>query len=650
MVVRKLSIENLRAGIGAIFTPPAVMVVIALFAVLSTPTISTDNGRDSVLNYGRAIAMAPVPDSVSEPELPTGTLTPRIGAGETVMRPSVAPREGTHELVGPLQIARASVLGPSVPAFLARNRSGEPRKTYGFSYLLGTDDFVGPPEPASRIADTMVAPITRAQPHQELAELVGPVLPAPETLAAGEFVGPVKPEYLELADCGIEGPPAPAWLAAARDPEVIEALVGFHAPHGLPFDPLAVGPFLPEGGQSENQLGNPFADFLASQQDELHTVRYSHELKHKLRPGETISAVLANLGLDSAESDLWIRAAGSQYNLDRVFAGQEVALLLNMPERELKRMSIEVASENVLVAEREGEQVAARLEPIVYDRNLRVVGAEVDHSLYMAAQSQGVPDKIVSDVAEILGWEIDFGRELDHGARVRVVYEELTRVDTAETVAGRVLAVAVDNRGERLEGFYYKMPDGSHAGYYNREGEGLGRAFLRYPVSYSRISSQFSTKRFHPVLKRNVPHYGVDFAAPSGTPVKAVADGSVVMAGWHGGNGRFVKIRHDTEYESGYAHLSRIAPAVKNGTRVKQGQVIGYVGSTGLATGPHLHFALYRNATYVDPLKAELPRPHSLSGNALVAFRMTVDMMDRSYANAGHGEDPEQEIVTAALD
>ena len=117
-----------------------------------------------------------------------------------------------------------------------------------------------------------------------------------------------------------------------------------------------------------------------------------------------------------------------------------------------------------------------RLEPIVYDRNLRVVGAEVDHSLYMAAQSQGVPDKIISDVADILGWEIDFGRELDQGARVRVVYEELTRLDTAETIPGRVLAVAVDNRGERTEGFFYKMPDGSHAGYYNREGEGLGFA------------------------------------------------------------------------------------------------------------------------------------------------------------------------------
>jgi murein DD-endopeptidase MepM/ murein hydrolase activator NlpD len=332
-----------------------------------------------------------------------------------------------------------------------------------------------------------------------------------------------------------------------------------------------------------------------------------------------------------------------------LFAGQEVALLLDMPERELKRMSIEVASENVLVAEREGEQVAARLEPIVYDRNLRIVGAEVDHSLYMAAQSQGVPDKIISDVADILGWEIDFGRELDQGARVRVVYEELTRLDTAETIPGRVLAVAVDNRGERVEGFFYKMPDGSHAGYYNREGEGLGRAFLRYPVSYSRISSQFSTKRFHPVLKRNVPHYGVDFAAPTGTPVKAVADGTVLMAGWHGGNGRFVKIRHDAVYESGYAHLSRIAAAVKNGAKVKQGQVIGYVGSTGLATGPHLHFALYRSATYVDPLKADLPRPHALSGNALAAFRMTVAMMDRSYANAGHGEDATQQIVTAAV-
>jgi murein DD-endopeptidase MepM/ murein hydrolase activator NlpD len=146
-------------------------------------------------------------------------------------------------------------------------------------------------------------------------------------------------------------------------------------------------------------------------------------------------------------------------------------------------------------------------------------------------------------------------------------------------------------------------------------------------------------------LKRNIPHYGVDFAAPTGTPVKAVADGRVVKAGWYGGNGRFVKVQHDSVYETGYSHLSRIT--VKAGARVRKGQLIGYVGSTGLATGPHLHFAMYRYGKYVDPLRANLPRTGPLADKALAAFRMTVDMMDRAYAKAGRGQDDPTQVATA---
>ena len=278
---------------------------------------------------------------------------------------------------------------------------------------------------------------------------------------------------------------------------------------------------------------------------------------------------------------------------------------------------------------------------------MRAAGGTIEHSLYLSAVAQGIPDKIISEIAEILGWEVNFGA-LYEGATFRVVYEELSRPDTGESTAGRVLAVEVENRGRRYEGFYFATPDGS-SGYYNRRGEALGRSFLRYPVAYSRISSQFSKGRFHPVLKRRVPHYGVDFAAPPGTPVRAVADGKVEKAGWYGGNGRFVKIRHDRLYETGYAHLSRIARGVRAGAHVKKGQVIGYVGSTGLATGPHLHFALYRAGKYIDPLKANLPRPRPLSGNALAGFRITVNMMERTYAKAGLGHEEETTQIATAL-
>jgi murein DD-endopeptidase MepM/ murein hydrolase activator NlpD len=157
---------------------------------------------------------------------------------------------------------------------------------------------------------------------------------------------------------------------------------------------------------------------------------------------------------------------------------------------------------------------------------------------------------------------------------------------------------------------------------------------MRYPVDFSRISSVFSQGRFHPVLKKRMPHYGVDFAAPRGTPVRAVADATVNKAKFDWANGNFVKLRHDPVWETGYAHLSRIAEGVQAGARVSKGQVIGYVGSTGRATGPHLHFAMYRSGSYVDPLKAKLPRTDSLERAALMAFRLAIDVIDRSYARS----------------
>jgi len=274
-------------------------------------------------------------------------------------------------------------------------------------------------------------------------------------------------------------------------------------------------------------------------------------------------------------------------------------------------------------------------ETIPYETSLRVVSGRIDSSLYMAAVQQGIPDRVVSDVAEILGWKLDFARDLRPGATFTIAYEELTRAGGTESTHGRVVAVELTNRGERNEAYYFGSPDGSYGAYYDRTGEALGRYFLRYPVEFTRISSRFSARRFHPVLKKNKPHYGVDFAAPTGTPVKAIAGGRVTKSGWYGGNGRFIKIRHDDVYESGYAHLSRIDPAITAGARVKKGQIIGYVGATGLATGPHLHLALYRDGTYVDPLTSDLPRAQALEGGELAVFNATVGAIDHAYAQAG---------------
>ena len=552
----------------------------------------------------------------------------------------------------PLVIAALAVHDASQDVPTALSKSHPPPAQAATAERPHEDDVVGPPLPEPIEVAAATQGVSSSVTGAADSEHAGP--PLPPWMTDGGHGVPVVVAGLgtDLDGTELAGPPLPG---VHDRPAPSAGLVLASAIGPLPFDAFSMRPFRRSGStaaeglqadEAEEAAANAFDTLLdGSQRDDVHTVGYMREIRHRFRWGETMSLVLGRIGVAAAEAEEWIEATNDEYDVDRVYAGQQLELALAMPTSELQRMRMEIDPQTVLVVEREAGRVVARREEISYERTLRAVGGEILHSLYVSAQSHGIPDKIISDMAEILGWDVNFATDIEPGASFRVVYEELVRPDTMETISGRVLAVDLVNRGDRREGFYFKLPDGKHAGYYDRVGKGLGRSFLRFPVSFSRVSSNFSTARFHPILKRNIPHYGVDFAAPTGTPVKAVADGRVVKAGWYGGNGRFVKVQHDSVYETGYSHLSRIT--VKAGARVRKGQVIGYVGSTGLATGPHLHFAMYRYGKYVDPLRANLPRTGPLADKALAAFRMTVDMMDRAYAKAGRGQDDPTQVATA---
>jgi murein DD-endopeptidase MepM/ murein hydrolase activator NlpD len=348
-----------------------------------------------------------------------------------------------------------------------------------------------------------------------------------------------------------------------------------------------------------------------------------------------------------AQVDEWVRATGEVYNLNRIYVGQEVSLAVDVLSSTLHHLALEIDPRNLVVAERLEGRVIARRESIHHERHLRISGGTIRTSLYAAGVAEGLPRRVIFDVVEILGGEIDLSRDLRRGDTFRVVYEELARDEDTPPVPGRVLAVEITNRGRLHEAFYFEAPEEAQSGYYNREGEAVGLAFLRYPVAFSRISSRFSTGRFHPILKRRVPHYGVDLAAARGTPVKAIADGKIRKAGWCGGSGRLVTIRHDATYESGYAHLSRIAAGIKPGKAIKKGEVLGYVGSSGRATGPHLHFSISRHGRYINPLKAKLPRPRPIPESALAAFKTTISRVDRAYAQADVGSDDLTRVAIA---
>jgi murein DD-endopeptidase MepM/ murein hydrolase activator NlpD len=236
----------------------------------------------------------------------------------------------------------------------------------------------------------------------------------------------------------------------------------------------------------------------------------------------------------------------------------------------------------------------------------RRVEGEIETCLWEAFLAMGEDPQIALALSDVLGWEIDFVTDPRRGDTFTIMFEELY-CQGRKIGLGDVVGVRYVNQGREYLAFGFPDQDGKME-YYDYDGNSVRRVFLKSPLNYRRISSYFSNRRFHPILKIYRPHHGIDYAAPTGTPVVSIGDGRITYAGWNGGFGKYVEIRHNNIYTTCYGHLSGYGRGVKKGARVKQGQVIGYVGSTGLATGPHLDFRVKKYGTYVNPLRVDYPR------------------------------------------
>jgi len=253
---------------------------------------------------------------------------------------------------------------------------------------------------------------------------------------------------------------------------------------------------------------------------------------------------------------------------------------------------------------------------------LAVAEGEIKTNLYNSALSYHIDPQLILLLAEIFAWDIDFFTDLRPGDKYQFVYEKIfTKGKFIRN--GRILAARFINQGRTLEAYYFETPDGK-GDYYDAKGNSLRKAFLKAPLRFKRISSYFSYHRRHPVLGIVRPHLGIDYAAPIGTPVEAVADGKIVFIGWNHDYGKFIKIQHNHIYTSTYGHLSRFARGLRRGSRVKQGQVIGYVGMTGLATGPHLDFRFLKNGRFINYLKFKAPAGKPLPKKYHAFFRKQV--------------------------
>jgi murein DD-endopeptidase MepM/ murein hydrolase activator NlpD len=254
----------------------------------------------------------------------------------------------------------------------------------------------------------------------------------------------------------------------------------------------------------------------------------------------------------------------------------------------------------------ENQTFVAKLTEREFETQEREVTVEIVDSLYQSALRSGLPESVIYRVTEIFQWELDFSRDVKPGDEFTVIFEERS-LDGKKVGNGPILAVRFENDGVLREAIRYVDSDGS-AAYYTPKGKSLQRAFLRTPVPGRHVTSGFSYKRLHPILKVHRPHLGVDYGAPRGTPIVATADGKVIRASRKGGYGKTIILRHGQNYRTLYAHLSRYAKGMRKGKWVKKGQVIGYVGSTGLSTGPHLHYEIHVDGKARNPLSLKLPR------------------------------------------
>jgi murein DD-endopeptidase MepM/ murein hydrolase activator NlpD len=331
-----------------------------------------------------------------------------------------------------------------------------------------------------------------------------------------------------------------------------------------------------------------------------------------VRKGDTVENILAARGVGITEAREWIAATADVFDLTKIRPRQGLTLRFERETHALESIRYEVDQRKLLVAEQAGEGITARLEDLPYFVEVKGIAGTIDRGLREDTVTAGVPARIAAELADIFGWDVDVETGLHAGDEFRVIYENIWQVGMSAPQAGKVLAAELVVGGTKQTAVLFEDEDGA-GGYYAPSGEAVSRAFLRYPVEFSEITSGFSLDRFHPIRRQRRPHWGVDLAAPQGTPVRASASGSVGVSGWESGLGKTVRIWHASGVESTYGHLSAIAPAVAVGAQVERGQVIGYVGSTGLSTGPHLHYELARDGAHVDPLEFSCDREQAIA-------------------------------------
>jgi murein DD-endopeptidase MepM/ murein hydrolase activator NlpD len=358
-----------------------------------------------------------------------------------------------------------------------------------------------------------------------------------------------------------------------------------------------------------------------------------------LEKGSNLMATLTATGLERTSAYNAIEALRDVFNPRKLRAGQEFDLVYAADGQDdielLDQMSFQPDPETIVSVSRTDDGYQASSDKIELTPARNVASGTIEQSLFLAAERNGVPIPVLMELIELYSYEVDFQRDIQPGDSFEIMYQELKN-DAGERVRfGDVLYASMTLSGHEVRLYSYTDSTGE-TDFYNQKGESYRRALMRTPINGARLSSGYG-KRKHPILGYTKMHKGIDFAAPVGTPIFAAGNGTIAKIGRNGGYGNYIQIRHNDSYATAYAHMKGFAKGLKQGSRVKQGDIIGYVGTTGRSTGPHLHYEILQNNTQVNPIRVKMPSGKTLKGDELNRFLADSDVLRKQYAELSIG-------------
>jgi len=360
-------------------------------------------------------------------------------------------------------------------------------------------------------------------------------------------------------------------------------------------------------------------------------VKTSFTLTGAVQPRETLEVIFNKLKLDKKDLSGILSSSKGVHNLSMISIGSLYSFEVDKEKKKVQKMHLGIDDISFLDITRDSEGFVSRKVTLPVTIKTGSLYINITDNLSNAMPSTHKEyHKLALKLSDIYAWDIDFSSDIRSGDSVKIIVEELW-VGEVFKGYGEILAAEFMNNGTVYTAYKFKT-DG-YVDYYDSKGKSLKKALLRSPLKFKYISSRFSKRRFHPKLRVYRPHLGVDYAAPTGTPVSSAGSGKVLFAGYKGQNGKMVRIKHRGGYITYYGHLSRIPKKIRKGVKVSQGDIIGYVGSTGLATGPHLDYRIKFNGRFVNPLKIKLPRGTSVPKKLMASFRKVVDSFESRLAS-----------------